>query len=212
MMIDWRLPELMRMRGLKSTAALYRRLVERRGAAAGLSQAQVYRLADGGPELLNLSTLEALCTTLDVTPAELLTNDIAGVPNSLLSTLLVGFALSTAHSNLCGHHRYRAGQPNVMMSHPGDSFGKVLAWLWRSGREQEAVTLVADLLAEMRQHNPYAPEPGGRLVWKDLAMGIRQAINAPYDLSKDQVDDLLAHLEAKVPAFYGTTLAELSTP
>ena len=211
MIIDWRLSDLMKMRGLRSTRALHRLLIERVGETPGLSQAQVYRLAEDGPARLNLATLGALCSTLDTTPADLLTSDIAGVPNRLLDTLLAGFAQAAAHNNLCTRARYEAGKPNAMMNHPGDSFGKVLSWLWRSGRHHKAVVLAADFLSEMRQHNPYAPEPGQRLTWADLRIGVGQAVNTPYDLSAEELNELCDHLETNIPSYYGTSLAELNT-
>lgn len=93
----------------------------------------------------------------------------------------------------------------------GDSFGKVLSWLWRSGRHHKAVVLAADFLSEMRQHNPYAPEAGQRLTWADLRIGIGQAVNTPYDLSAEELNELCDHLETNIPSYYGTSLAELNT-
>lgn len=210
--IEWRLSELMRMRGIRSTAALRRRLAEHRGEAPGLSQAQVYRLTEGQrPELLNLDTLGALCTALDTTPAELLTSDVAGVPSKVLDILLIDFALATGHYKLCGPGQ-AAADPNAKADNPGDPFGKVVAWLWRSGRAARAAQLVAEYLAEMRIHNPNHPAEGSRLTWSQLKQGIRTAINTPYDLSTDEVDELCAYLEANVPSYYGKPLVELEQP
>jgi DNA-binding Xre family transcriptional regulator len=210
--IDWRLSELMRMRGIRSTAALRRRLAERRGEVAGLSQAQVYRLTEGrSPELLNLETLGALCTALDTTPAELLTSDIDGVPNPVLDILLGHFAMATAHYKLCGYGR-AAGGTDSMMGHPGDPFGTVVAWLWRSGRGGRAAQLVADYMAEMRVYNPHRPAEGDMLTWTELRNGIRMAINTPYQLTTDEVDELCASLDVNVPIRYGKPLAELEQP
>lgn len=209
--IGWRLSELMRMRGIRSTAALHRKLSELRGEAPGLSKAQVYRLTEGRtPELLNLDTLGALCTALDTTPAELLTSDVAGVPNKVLDTLLGNFAGAAAHYTLCGVGP--AAEVDPMLVHPGDPFGQVVAWLWRTGRGPRAAQLVADYLAELRIHNPNHPAEGHRPTWSGLKYGIRMAINTPYELSRDDVDKLCAYLEANVPALYGTPLAELERP
>ncbi len=61
-------------------------------------------------------------------------------------------AAASADYNLCSGQR---GGTSLML-HPGDPFGKVLAWLWRSGRSQHAVVFVADYLSEMRNHSPQA--------------------------------------------------------
>lgn len=210
--IDWRLSELMRMRGIRSTAALHRRLAERTGEAPGLSQAQVYRLTEGpAPALLNLDTLGALCAALDTTPAELLTRDVAGVQVEVLDVLLDYLPMANAHYKLCGYGR-RADVDDPMMEHPGDPFGNVLAWLWRSGRSVRATQLVADYLTEMRRLNPNHPAEGSRLTWSRLRRGIRMAINTPYKLTEAELDALCTHLDETVADFCGAPLAELERP
>lgn len=111
-------------RAISALGRLQRRIVERHGEAAGLSQAPIHRVVEG-PELLKLRTLDALCGALETTPAELLTDDVAGVPDGVLRTLLANMAAASAHYILCSGQRGGTS----LMSHPGDPVGKVLAWL-----------------------------------------------------------------------------------
>jgi DNA-binding Xre family transcriptional regulator len=65
----WRLREVMATRGVFTTADLASRLADQ---GVELSRVQVWRLITGTPERLSLQVLAALCSTLDVTPAELI--------------------------------------------------------------------------------------------------------------------------------------------
>lgn len=65
----WRLPELMKAHGIRSTVELGPLLAER---GVLLSDVQVYRLAREIPERLHLRTLAALCDIFDCTPAEVI--------------------------------------------------------------------------------------------------------------------------------------------
>lgn len=65
----WHLREVMATRGVFTTADLASRLADQ---GVELSRVQVWRLITGTPERLSLQVLAALCSTLDVTPAELI--------------------------------------------------------------------------------------------------------------------------------------------
>lgn len=125
------------------------------------------------------------------------------IPKRVLRTLLVAQAASAAHYNLCGS----AGN-SVMVSHPGDPFGRTLGWLWTAGLHDECVQLVVDYLAEMRQHNPNAPQPGDRLTWESLQFGLRQALDP--QVSPEETEALLEYLREQVPRLYGAAPKRLN--
>ena len=66
---QWKLREIMAMRGLFTTTHLAPLLAER---GIELSASQIHRLVTGTPERLSLPVLAALCDLLEVTPAELI--------------------------------------------------------------------------------------------------------------------------------------------
>jgi len=66
---EWRLRQLMALRGL-FTAAQLAPLLAAHGVR--LSDSQVWRLVTGRPERLNLRTLVVLCEILDCTPDDLI--------------------------------------------------------------------------------------------------------------------------------------------
>lgn len=66
---QWHLRQLMAAEGMFQTTDLVPLLAQR---GVSLSREQVYRLATGTPERLNLTTLAALCDILDCTPADLI--------------------------------------------------------------------------------------------------------------------------------------------
>lgn len=198
----------MAQRRIRTAAELQRRMSRGRSGVRGLSTAQVNRLVDGVPDRLTLTTLDALCDALQATPAELLTADVVGVPERVLETMLVDTAIATAHFQLCA-----PPLPGHGLHHPGDPFGRVLAWLWRSGHHHQAARLVADYLSEMREHNYHAPAAGTRLTWASLRRGIPVAI-VPRDLPGDdaELEQMLTYLDEAVPGLYGASATELNTP
>lgn len=66
---QWKLRELMALRGLFTTTQLSPLLAER---GIELSASQVHRLVTGTPERLSLQLLAALCDILETTPSELI--------------------------------------------------------------------------------------------------------------------------------------------
>lgn len=117
-------------------------------------------------------------------------------PPAVLETMLVDVAVATAHDDLCS--------PNNSMKRgdvwsPGDPFGKVLAWLWTTGQEDHAASLVADLVAQVRYHNPHGVEP--RLAFSDLLDGIPMSL--PNGTSQETADALVGHLREVVPRYFG---------
>lgn len=117
-------------------------------------------------------------------------------PPAVLETMLVDVAVATAHDDLCSpYSTMKRGD----VWHPGDPFGKVLAWLWTTGQEDHAASLVADLLAQARYHNPHGVEP--RLAFADLLDGIPMSL--PNGTSQESADALVEHLREAVPKYFG---------
>ena len=72
------------------------------------------------------------------------------VPTEVMSSLLAGFAAGSAARTLKSI-KTRKTRPKIL--HPGDSFGRVFAWVWKHDRNR-AMILLADYLAELRVHGP----------------------------------------------------------
>jgi hypothetical protein len=126
------------------------------------------------------------------------------VSDRILERLLTAEVCVSAHWNLCSPHS--VGDK----SHPGDPFGEVLAWLWTTGRRDRAALFVADYLAEMRVHNPHAPEEGSRLTLDALLMGVGFAVSASMD--QPEIKTLQDFLADQVPRYYGEAPKRLNTP
>lgn len=110
---------------------------------------------------------------------------------TILPTLLAHSASATATQMLSDLRSQSSA-----WYHPGDSFGRVMAWLWDTGQADQLNLLVADLLAELRHHNKAAPEPGQRITLETLVRGIRLAL--PYGAP---ADDIAASLLSGVPGY-----------
>lgn len=117
-------------------------------------------------------------------------------PESVMVKLLAHLAVSTADL-----YHHESGDPDRVF-HPGDAFGAVLAWLWRTGQETRAVQLVVDLTAELREHNPHAGPP--RLAFSRIVSGI--GFSLPNDFTGRQREDLTARLNADVPGWFSESI------
>lgn len=118
-----------------------------------------------------------------------------GTPSDqgVLETLLVGYAEAAAN-------RILRDQPERdRWLHPGDDTGRVIAWLWRSGRADRLMLFLADLVAELRDHNVDAPDPKLRL--DDLLRGLEWAM--PNGFDGDELAALVARAREEVPRYYG---------
>lgn len=81
--------------------------------------------------------------------------------------------------------------------HPGDRFGDYLTWLWREDKRGEICLLLADLIADLRDHNADA-DP--RMTLEGLLEGVRLAV---YHLSDDETNALVELARKEVPEYYG---------
>lgn len=139
--------------------------------------------------------------TSDLGPAGS-SHDVA-IPADALRTLLDALPIAAAHLDLCKY----SGESTQWR--PDDSFGRVLAWLWRSANADRAVMLVCDYLAQVRGLSPNTPAPGSRLTWEKFQMGLPLSIQ-DHQLDPEGVADLMAYLRQHVPSFYGESETQLN--
>lgn len=119
-----------------------------------------------------------------------------GIPSNrrVLETLLAGYAAAAADRIL------RDRPVRGRWIHPGDDTGWVIAWLWGSGRPGQLMLFLADLVGELREHRPDAPDPKLRL--DDLLDGLDWAMPPGFDGA--ELAALVARARAEVPSFYGS--------
>jgi hypothetical protein len=107
------------------------------------------------------------------------------IPDNVFAHLRNGLVFETAHYLLAGH-------PEQPVLHPGEAFGQVLTWLWRTDQDA-AMKLVVDLLASVRYH---APGSDKNIRLDDLLAGIAFSIHA---MSDEEAGALLARARTAVP-------------
>lgn len=118
------------------------------------------------------------------------------MPRRVYGTLKAGF---TEHAAEWLSRRLRDGPPGQRMMHLGDPFGRVFAWIWREDPDQ-AMLLLADYLAVLRDHNPVADlDPPVRL--DDVLRGLRPAL--PHDFSEADYHAVVTRARREVQGYYG---------
>lgn len=106
-------------------------------------------------------------------------------------------ARCTAHDEFCGGLEHQ----DSGVWHPGDLFGRVLAWLWKAGQRDMAVELVSDLVAEARYHNPHRPE--ARPSFKSLLSGIPLATGGPgWGVDAEASEEMIKYLRDRVTRLF----------
>jgi hypothetical protein len=116
------------------------------------------------------------------------------VPMSILTTLLGGFA-SHIGDQLRESHTSGGRQTPL---HPGDHYGRILAWAWETERPL-AMLLLLDVLVALRTTPPGAAPPSPPYTLEDLLAGLRFALLNRFD----DYDRLIAAARVDVPAMYG---------
>lgn len=116
-------------------------------------------------------------------------NGTVAVPRDVHSRLLAGFIASDADQII----RDGGQRGDVMI---GDGPGEVFAWLWESDRGQCMMSL-AGLVAELRKHNPEAPEPPIRLT--DVLDALRLAF--PHSFPTAEKEAFAAAARSRVPRY-----------
>ena len=117
------------------------------------------------------------------------------MPRDIYQSLRIGFTTGQATHNL---DFARNAEPRPDVFHPGDSFGRVFAWVWRFDRA-EAAQLLADYLADMRDHGPGASDIDPPVTLDEILDGLRYAL--PHGFT--EYDEIVAFARRKVPGLYG---------
>lgn len=126
-------------------------------------------------------------------------------PDKTFELMLNAMSRVTAHDAFCPPGR--TGHARGEIWHPGDAFGRVLSWLWKTGRTWDAVELVADLMLEARYH--YPDRLDFRAAFESLLEGIPLATSGTGWGVSDQVsDEMIETLRREVPKHYGQDLEE----
>lgn len=123
----------------------------------------------------------------------------------MVNEFITGKAVSEAHWLLCEGANKPAPGGNWLLS---DNFGRVLAWLWESGQQFKAADMVAELVAELRNHSPHrtSPRPG----FSDLKWGLRSSL--PTQFSGEDAKRLMDYLDEIVPDIYGGDIESPDVP
>jgi hypothetical protein len=122
---------------------------------------------------------------------------VVTMPARVYQTLRSGF---TAHAAEWLTHQLQDTPPGQRrLIHPGDHFGRVFAWVWRDD-PNEAMLMLADYLAVLRDHNPVADlDPPVRL--DDILRGLRLAL--PDGFEEASYDAMVAQARQQVQGYYG---------
>lgn len=97
-------------------------------------------------------------------------------------------------------------QPSI---HPGDPFGRTIAWLWERGDKRRVLLLVETYLGEHRSQSPYRNGDGNTLTLPDLVTGINWAI---ADMEQAERNHLRSFLMENIPLQYGEHPNSLARP
>jgi PHD/YefM family antitoxin component YafN of YafNO toxin-antitoxin module len=120
------------------------------------------------------------------------------LPPELIETLLTSVATAQAEYAL------RVAHPvGETLVHPGDSLGKVVAWLWTSGQKSRLGLFMGDYMAALRNHNPRR-DTSNLITFETVLKGLPLAL--PYSFPDAEQPALLDYLREVVPGFYGGDL------
>lgn len=170
--------------------------------ASGVAASTIGRIESGAmdPSLETVSKLAAGAELggriVKTMTAEQLWGESAKlIPNPVMRTMCAHTAMAAADQVLEGF-RIGAGYQPGQAVHPGDPFGKVLAWLWLTDRAAAMLTL-ADFCAHLRDHGR-DPAP---VTLDDVLAGLTYAM--PTRFPDPEFDALIAEARRVVPGMYG---------
>lgn len=108
------------------------------------------------------------------------------VPDGVLTHLLTGLADDTAH------HMLRMQDPDEQVLHPGETYGQVLAWLWREDPGR-AMDFIAILFSQLRKWDERSSDD---VTLDALLAGIQFSV---LDLSDGEAAALVGQARRDVP-------------
>lgn len=88
--------------------------------------------------------------------------------------------------------------------HPGDSFGRIVAWMWGQDRD-ETMMFLADYLAELREHQPLARAITPPVSLEELLGGLRLAWPGGVD-DDPECEALADYARHQVSRYYGNAV------
>lgn len=119
------------------------------------------------------------------------------VPEHVFQDLISGFVAEAArdlHRHVRNRERpYSAGDP----VHPGDSFGRLIGWLWKTA-PAEAIFELASYVHQVRRLEAEAGTSGVQL--DDILWGLSFA--RPPDLPKEELEALQERARRELPSTY----------
>lgn len=87
--------------------------------------------------------------------------------------------------------------------HPGDTIGSLIGQLWKCGEKDFLASIVAEYMAQMRDHAPNRPEAGNRLTLEVFIASLREAINQDsLNLTNADIESIQDFLNREVPVRY----------
>jgi hypothetical protein len=114
------------------------------------------------------------------------------VPSHIYDRLMSGFLCHEAHWLLTAMRRDGGYTPDMAI-HPGDPFGRVIAWLWETAPE-EAIMAVATYMSQVNKWDELA-EPQVRL--EDILDGLGFAV--PHGFPTTEMEALRERARQEVP-------------
>lgn len=170
--------------------------------ASGVAASTIGRIESGAmdPSLETVSKLAAGAElggrVVKTMTAEQLWGESAKlIPNPVMRTMCAHTAMAAADQVLEGFRLGTGYQPGQAV-HPGDPFGKVLAWLWLTDRAAAMLTL-DDFCAQLRDHGR-DPAP---VTLDDVLAGLTFAMPARFP--DTEFEALIAEARRMVPGMYG---------
>ncbi|WP_018685395.1 hypothetical protein [Actinokineospora enzanensis] len=118
------------------------------------------------------------------------------LPIQVFASLLDGYVKHTAERQLWRLTR-RQGQARIL--NLDNHFGGVLAWTWGRDRDR-AMVMLADLLAQLRDHHPLRHELEQAITLDELLRAVRIAIHPDFA----ERAELIETARRRVPVFYGS--------
>lgn len=118
------------------------------------------------------------------------------IPHLVREVMLGGVAGSSAHHTVCVEKLERG-----KVWHPGDPIGRVIVWLWRADRRSHAASMLGDYVAQVREHNPNAPDP--RPAFSDLIKALPYALPGATD---QEAAEIVEYMRVEVPRYFGASI------
>jgi len=168
-----------------------RQVQTRRGGARGEKVSSRASLDHGG-DTSGAATVEVQAD--DEPQHEDSAEPTISLPYRVYATLKAGFVMGMADWMI----RHVDSGAERRISHLGDPFGRVFAWVWSHDKDQ-AMILLADYLAQLRDGHPLADEIDPPIRLDEILVGLRLAL--PFGFS--DYNEVVAMARRKVRRYYG---------